>query len=660
MAGMLRKSLQLFSLELYSGPVRALWELLQNADDCSFQDVPRVRIVHASKYLWLEYNEGGFLLEDVRALCNIGASTKQLGQTGQKGIGFKASFVLSARPHVFSNPFRFFFDEEASCPLPQVTPQVIPAHVETPQPLPQHGTAIYLPLRKAFPDLLDEVDPTLLLFLRQVRAITVERLGDVLTYALHGPPEGFVTIGVTTRGVNHSESEHKYFVAKASDLSIAFPLHGAAPASAAVSTTLPLSQLAGLRTPLNAPFDLTANREALMDSERNARLRDALAELWLTTVAQSTTQSTDSLSIRAWLLQPGLELAQTSFWAPFVQRVRSGLREVPLIPVTQTDGAKGLLPINRCRKPDSPLLAALRLTAADLGLLGLGLPVKEYMQHLAGTDTGMAEFDASDLIQLLSLSKDDGPPAFQSRGAAWRKDVVKALAKCQDLDLLALRQAPLFLLAESIVWTACGEDHIFSSVPKGAPANLLRVLDKASACPADKELLKLLGCGSKATHRDVAHAIVKQTLGLTETEDHRFSWTNLAYLGRRWQEILNSSSADRWLANRSAEEMEGLMRSLLVPSCMGLLHEARELESPYLLGCKPGTANYDRSRVLKEPPGEDGMKARLWWELVFLRFGAQVSKAETLKLPKGIFKAAVSKPMAGFHLELFVHLLEQL
>ena len=58
-------------------------------------------------------------------------------------------------------------------------------------------------------------DPTLLLFLRQVRAITVERLGDVLTYALHGPPEGFVTIGVTTRGVNHSESEHKYFVAKA-------------------------------------------------------------------------------------------------------------------------------------------------------------------------------------------------------------------------------------------------------------------------------------------------------------------------------------------------------------------------------------------------------------------------------------------------------------
>ena len=120
MAGMLRKSLHLFSLELYSGPVRALWELLQNADDCSYTGCPCIRIVQSPDYVWLEYNEDGFSSEDVQALCNVGASTKHLGQTGQKGIGFKASFVLSSRPHVFSNPFRFYFDEEAPCPLPQV------------------------------------------------------------------------------------------------------------------------------------------------------------------------------------------------------------------------------------------------------------------------------------------------------------------------------------------------------------------------------------------------------------------------------------------------------------------------------------------------------------------------------------------------------------
>ena len=79
------------------------------------------------------------------------------------------------------------------------------------------------------------------------------------------------------------------------------------------------------------------------------------------------------------------------------------------------------------------------------------------------------------------------------------------------------------------------------------------------------------------------------------------------------------------------------MRSLLVPSCMNLLHDARELESPFLLGCKPAMPGYDRSRVLRDPPSASGFRAQLWWELVFLRLGAQTSKAERLKLPKGIF-----------------------
>ena len=59
--------------------------------------------------------------------------------------------------------------------------------------------------------------------------------------------------------------------------------------------------------------------------------------------------------------------------------------------------------------------------------------------------------------------------------------------------------------------------------------------------------------------------------------------------------------------------MADFMRSMLVPSCTGLLHEARELESPYLLGCKPVTKDHDRSQVLRDAPSADGMKARLWW-----------------------------------------------
>ena len=105
-ATMLRNSLSLMSSELYSGPSRALWELLQNADDCKYEDAPHIRIVEHSKYLWLQYNETGFNFEDVKALCSLGMSMKGPGQTGHKGVGFKASFVLSSRPHVLSNPYR--------------------------------------------------------------------------------------------------------------------------------------------------------------------------------------------------------------------------------------------------------------------------------------------------------------------------------------------------------------------------------------------------------------------------------------------------------------------------------------------------------------------------------------------------------------------------
>ena len=138
------KLLMLACEELYSVPLRAFWELLQNADDCIYDETPHLKarkfgtqrrfaqVIHCPEYLWLEYNEQGFSLEDVEALCSLGASTKGLGQTGDKGIGFKAAFVLSARPHVLSTyqPLaaalcggvgpRFFFDEAADCPLPQV------------------------------------------------------------------------------------------------------------------------------------------------------------------------------------------------------------------------------------------------------------------------------------------------------------------------------------------------------------------------------------------------------------------------------------------------------------------------------------------------------------------------------------------------------------
>ena len=50
------------------------------------------------------------------------------------------------------------------------------------------------------------------------------------------------------------------------------------------------------------------------------------------------------------------------FWAPFLQRVAAGLRELPMVPVRGrvcSNGGPLRLPMSRCRKPESPLLAQL-------------------------------------------------------------------------------------------------------------------------------------------------------------------------------------------------------------------------------------------------------------------------------------------------------------
>lgn len=46
-------SRKLMSSELYSGPSRALWELLQNADDCSYDQEAEMQIEQTGNYLWM-------------------------------------------------------------------------------------------------------------------------------------------------------------------------------------------------------------------------------------------------------------------------------------------------------------------------------------------------------------------------------------------------------------------------------------------------------------------------------------------------------------------------------------------------------------------------------------------------------------------------------
>ncbi|UJR16342.1 hypothetical protein I4U23_003248 [Adineta vaga] len=103
-------SLQTLSDDLYSDPLRFLYELVQNADDASSTRLQFALI--EGNYLIVAHNGRIFSEEDVRSLCSINKSTKtQDAQTvGYKGLGFKAIFGKSDYALIMTNNEAFRFD----------------------------------------------------------------------------------------------------------------------------------------------------------------------------------------------------------------------------------------------------------------------------------------------------------------------------------------------------------------------------------------------------------------------------------------------------------------------------------------------------------------------------------------------------------------------
>lgn len=96
----------------YADRTQFIYELLQNAEDAlsrrtdshnhrmvSFDlDVDRLRVSHFG----VPFNE-----EDVRGVCGIGESTKELNEIGRFGIGFKSVFAFTERPEIHSGTEAF-------------------------------------------------------------------------------------------------------------------------------------------------------------------------------------------------------------------------------------------------------------------------------------------------------------------------------------------------------------------------------------------------------------------------------------------------------------------------------------------------------------------------------------------------------------------------
>ncbi|PKA53015.1 hypothetical protein AXF42_Ash001996 [Apostasia shenzhenica] len=194
----LGRALHCLSQELYSQDSHFLLELVQNADDNMYLDnvVPELVFILQENSLVVLNNERGFSAENIRALCDIGNSTKKgssAGYIGKKGIGFKSVFRVTDAPEIHSNGFHVKFDiteGQIGFVLPTIIP---PCDVNFFKKLlcgadsleGEWNTCIILPFRSKVRDgagvnsiisILSDLHPSLLLFLHRLHCIKFRNL----------------------------------------------------------------------------------------------------------------------------------------------------------------------------------------------------------------------------------------------------------------------------------------------------------------------------------------------------------------------------------------------------------------------------------------------------------------------------------------------------
>ncbi|XP_057425381.1 uncharacterized protein LOC130718771 [Lotus japonicus] len=196
----LHQAVKNLSAELYAKDVHFLMELIQNAEDNQYPEgvSPALEFIITSEditdsgapaTLLIFNNEKGFSPRNIESVCSVGRSTKKdsrsSGYIGEKGIGFKSVFLVTAQPYIFSNGYQIRFNEKPCphCCLGYVVPEWV-EEKPTLQDIRQiYGkdslptTTIVLPLKSdkvnAVKQQLSSIHPEVLLFLSKIRQLSV-------------------------------------------------------------------------------------------------------------------------------------------------------------------------------------------------------------------------------------------------------------------------------------------------------------------------------------------------------------------------------------------------------------------------------------------------------------------------------------------------------
>ncbi|KAI9657880.1 MAG: hypothetical protein M1831_004116 [Alyxoria varia] len=137
-----KKDMEKVVEDIYTQDSRYLYELIQNADDASYQiaaeqhEIPSLTFTLDRKHLLVDSNEDGFTAANVTAVCSVSESSKKLSSEddsiGEKGIGFKSVFNIARNVRIQSGLWSFEFDNKPEESLSMVIPIPV-AHQELPR-----------------------------------------------------------------------------------------------------------------------------------------------------------------------------------------------------------------------------------------------------------------------------------------------------------------------------------------------------------------------------------------------------------------------------------------------------------------------------------------------------------------------------------------------
>ncbi|XP_065060085.1 uncharacterized protein LOC135687459 [Rhopilema esculentum] len=315
------RSLDRLSKELYAKDTHFVLELIQNADDNSYdkelmghdsEEGPSVAFIVDQDSIVVLNNERGFEDSNIRAICDVGKSTKgahRKGYIGQKGIGFKSVFRITDCPKIHSNGFHICFDaaeDKMGYICPQWCEDDSPCLQEY-QPSADHcsieinwKTKINLPLKKELANSMvtgsrfQDVHPSLLLFLNRIKVIIIDNQVNGKCLVMKKRYKGNSLVELTQNGI-----PSLWFVVtketeinigdeqKTTDLSLAFPISDVNDASIKsqafppqnVFAFLPLRSY-GFKFLIQADFEVPSSREDIdRDSAWNVTLLSKIPQL---------------------------------------------------------------------------------------------------------------------------------------------------------------------------------------------------------------------------------------------------------------------------------------------------------------------------------------------------------------------------------------------